>query len=226
MVEALQHTPPASGVEALAGTCTPTGLPRTVSNPAMGVTVTFLTASDETDGEYVEAQVRIPAREPGPPLHFHTDFEETFTAVEGTLLLDHGDRRRIELSPGQSVHVERNVPHRYFNDGDQPAVFTFVARPGLAYEQGIRASFGLAVDGRTTADGTPRDPAETALMFSLARSYLAGVPLWLQRGLTRMGVKLARRRGYDPEFSRYTKAPGTAQDAAVRHTATCFSGAH
>lgn len=184
----------------------PTGLPRTVTNPAMGVTVTFLTTSEETGGEYVETQVSIPAGEPGPPMHFHTDFEETFTAVTGNLFLDHADRRRIVLRPGEQVHVARNVHHRYYNDSDQDVVFHFVARPGIAYERSIRASFGLANDGRTNAKGVPRNPFELALTFELAGSYIAGVPLWLQRAVTRMGVALARLFGYDPEFSRYTKA--------------------
>lgn len=203
---------------------TPSGLPRTVSNPVMGVTVTFLTASDETAGAYVEAQVRIPAGEPGPPMHFHIDFEETFTAVQGRLLLDHGDRRRVELSPGESVHVERTVPHRYFNDGDEPVVFNFVARPGFAYELGIRASFGLAVDGRTTSNGTPRNLAELALVFALSRSFLASVPLWLQRGLTAIGVRIATWCGYDPEFSRYTKAHDDTTHDAARSVAEAHSG--
>ncbi|WP_051799325.1 cupin domain-containing protein [Catenuloplanes japonicus] len=184
---------------------TPSGLPRTVSNPVMGVTVTFLTASDETGGEYVEAQVSIPAGDPGPPRHFHTGFEETFTAVEGVLFMDLGDRRGLRLRPGESVHVERNVRHRYFNDGDQTAVFRFVARPGTAYEMGIRAGFGLAADGRTDARGIPRNWLETALVFALSGSYVAGAPAPPQKALARVGVLLARLRGHDPALRRYTR---------------------
>ncbi|GLY94142.1 cupin domain-containing protein [Actinoplanes sp. NBRC 103695] len=98
------------------GRTTPTGLPRIVSNPVMGVTVEFVTAGDESDGEHVEARVSIPAGDKGPPPHFHTDFEETFTALEGTLFVDLGDRRGISLQPGEPVHVARNVRHRYYND--------------------------------------------------------------------------------------------------------------
>jgi quercetin dioxygenase-like cupin family protein len=187
-------------------TVTATGLARTVTNPNMGVTVTFVKASDETGGDDVEARVTIPSGAPGPPMHYHLDFEETFTAVEGTLLLDLGDRRGIALRPGEQVQVPRTVPHRYYNDSDRPVVFHFLASPGLAYEQGIRASFGLAADGRATANGTPRNLYENALLLSLARSYMARVPLWPQRFLIRIGVALARLRGYDPNFSRYTKA--------------------
>jgi quercetin dioxygenase-like cupin family protein len=186
---------------------TPTGLSRTVSNPVMGVTVTFVTASDETGGAHVEALVSIPAGDKGPPRHFHTDFEETFTAVDGVLFMDLGDRRGIRLQPGESVTVPRNVRHRYYNDGDRTAVFRFAARPGLAYEKGIRAGFGLAADGRTDAKGIPRDPLDMALVFALSGSYVAGVPAPLQKALTCVGVRIATMRGRDPEFGRYTR-PG------------------
>lgn len=186
---------------------TASGLPRTVSNPVMGVTVTFLTASDETEGQYAEAHVMIPAGHQGPPAHFHTDFEETFTSVEGTLFLDYGEQRGLQLTPGEAVHVEPHVRHRYYNDGDAPAVFRFVARPGQAYEDGIRAGFGLANDGRTDERGVPRNLLEMAAVFSMSKSYVAGAPLWLQRALTAIGVRLATWRGLDPTFAAYTRAP-------------------
>ena len=33
----------------------------------------------------------IPGNEPGPPLHRHTDFTETFTVLEGELFMDFED---------------------------------------------------------------------------------------------------------------------------------------
>jgi mannose-6-phosphate isomerase-like protein (cupin superfamily) len=188
---------------------TPTGLPRTVVNPVLGAEVVFLQASDETGGDFVQARVRIGAGDKGPPPHLHTDFEETFTVVEGTLHMDLGDRRGLRLTAGESVHVPRGVRHRYYNPGDREATFHFVARPGTAYEMGIRAGFGLAADGLTTATGVPRNPLDAALMFVLAGSYVAGLPLRLQKALAGVGARLAVLRGHDPTFSRYTRPTGT-----------------
>ena len=187
------------------GRTTPTGLPRIVSNPVMGVTVEFASASDDNDGKHVEARVSIPAGDKGPPPHFHTDFEETFTALEGILFMDLGDRRGISLHPGESVQVARHVRHRYYNAGDQTAVFRFTANPGRAYEMGIRAGFGLAADGRTDARGVPRNLLDLALITRLSGSYVSGAPLWLQKTLTSAGVRLAQLRGRDPLFSKYTR---------------------
>ncbi len=186
------------------GDRTPTGLARTVSSPDMGVTVTFLVALDESPDEHVESRVTIPAGEPGPPRHYHSDFTETFTAVEGELTMDLADRRGLVLRPGESAHVPRGTPHRYYNPSERPAVFDFRADPGRAYELGIRAGFGLAQDGRTDARGLPKNLFALARVFALSRSWIAGVPHWLQQGLTTVGVLLARRLGHDPQFSRYT----------------------
>jgi len=76
------------------------------------------------------------------------------------------------------------------------------------FEKAIRAGDGLARDGRTNAKGVPKNPFELALAFELAESYLAGMPLFLQRGIFGTLAKIARLRGYDPEFSEYTKPKG------------------
>ncbi|QTE28944.1 cupin domain-containing protein [Pengzhenrongella sicca] len=185
-----------------------TGLRRTVSSPDMGVTVTFVVAFDESADGSVESRVQIPAREPGPPRHYHLDFDETFTALEGELTMDLGSRRGLVLRPGESVRVPRGVPHRYYNSSDRLAVFGFRADPGQAYELGIRAGFGLANDGRTTSRGLPKDPLQMALLFAAAGSWVTGIPHGMQSRLTAAGVRLARRLGYDPHFSRYAQGDG------------------
>jgi mannose-6-phosphate isomerase-like protein (cupin superfamily) len=184
-----------------------TGLPRTVRNPDMGVTVTFLAAMDETGGDYVESQVVIPAGEPGPAMHYHLDFEEVFPAVEGSLYMDLGEQRGIVLRPGESVRVPCGVPHRYYNDGTETALFHFRAEPGAAYEKGIRASFAIAQEGRTNGKSMPRNPIEMGLLFALAGTYVTDLPLWLQRTMAACAVRFGKLLGYDPQFSRYTKGP-------------------
>ncbi|MDP9793928.1 mannose-6-phosphate isomerase-like protein (cupin superfamily) [Catenuloplanes nepalensis] len=191
---------------------TPTGLERVIANPVMGVEVTFLKAVDDPGGDQVESLVRIPAGEIGPPPHYHLDFEERFTAVEGTLHMDLGDQRGLRLEPGESVLVPRTVRHRYYNAGDRDAVFRFEATPGAAYERATRAAFGLARDGRTDHRGVPRELLDKALMFDLAGSFAEGPPLWLQKILTRAGVRVAVALGRDPGFRRYTEASPHAPD--------------
>jgi len=179
------------------------GLPRTIANPDMGMSTTFLVTAEESEDGHVESRVTIPGHEPGPPRHRHTDFTETFTVVEGRLHMDLGDQRGLVLGPGESVHVPIGVVHRYFNAGDEQAIFDFRADPGHRYEQGIRAATGLSNAGRTNARGIPRNPLEMALLFELAGTYPTGVPVRVQQALARCVGCVARWRGYDPTFEAY-----------------------
>lgn len=174
---------------------TPSGLARTITSEAMGVTVTFLRSAEESSDGSVETEVFLRAGGHGPPLHVHTGFEETFTTLEGPLSFDIGDRKGQLLPVGESLNVPPGLAHRYYNSGDQPAVFRFVARPGLAYERSLRASFGREAEGRSTRMGLPRNPLEAALVIEASDSLVVGVPLGLQRRLVGAAAGLARRLG-------------------------------
>ena len=181
------------------------GLLRTVGNPAMGAQATFSPSSEESEDGSVTAICTEPGRASGPPMHYHLEFEETFSCLEGTLYLDVGDRRRVALRPGDSAHVPLGLPHRYYNDTDEPCVFSVVATPGRIYEDSIRVAYGLAADGRTTKAGIPKHPLDLALTFAMSGSYVTGIPLWLQKGVARLGTAVARLIGYDPKFDQYTE---------------------
>ena len=56
----------------------------------------------------------------GPPLHLHHTQEEYFYVMEGSVLLQVGERR-VELKPGDSVLGPREVPHTFMPVGEQPA---------------------------------------------------------------------------------------------------------
>ncbi|MDH6169984.1 mannose-6-phosphate isomerase-like protein (cupin superfamily) [Variovorax boronicumulans] len=201
-------TPTATATAAAAAAAslhTHRGLSRLVRNPAMGAEAMFLRSSEETSDGSVTCICTEPGRASGPPMHYHLEFEETFTCLEGTLYLDVGKRRRVELRPGESVHVPLGLPHRYFNDTDERCVFSVVATPGRMYEDSIRVAYGLAADGRTTTGGIPKHPLDLAFVFALSGSYMTGVPLWLQKGAARLGKAVARQIGYDPNFDRYLK---------------------
>jgi mannose-6-phosphate isomerase-like protein (cupin superfamily) len=63
--------------------------------------------------------VRVPPLRSSPPMHYHVALTETFTVMEGTLDLHLGrERRRVTLSPGQSVTAEIGQPHTFGNERD------------------------------------------------------------------------------------------------------------
>jgi mannose-6-phosphate isomerase-like protein (cupin superfamily) len=78
-----------------------------------------------------------PEHFPGPPLHMHPGFDETFMVLDGRLEVQVRDQR-VALKPGAVAFVSGNVPHTFRNpDGDR-ARFLLICTPG-GFEHYFRA---------------------------------------------------------------------------------------
>ena len=183
-------------------------LGRVSENPITGVRHTFLVTGEETGGEYIRVRAELPPRAPGVPMHFHLGYTERFEVLQGRLDLYVGKSNHVVLTSGQSAFAPLEVAHRFWNATDEPVVFEGEIRPASNFEKAIRAGDGMARDGRTNGKGVPKNLFELALLFELAESYLSGMPLFLQKGIFGTLARIARNRGYDPEFSEYTKHGG------------------
>ena len=180
-------------------------LGRVSENPITGVRHTFLVTCEETGGEYARVRAELPPRARGVPMHFHLSYTESFEVLEGRLDLCVGKKNHVVLTRGQSDFAPLKVPHRFWNATDEPTVFEAEIRPAANFEKAIRVADGMARDGRTNAKGVPKNLFELALLYELADSYLTGMPLFLQRGIFGALARIARKRGYDTEFSQHTK---------------------
>jgi mannose-6-phosphate isomerase-like protein (cupin superfamily) len=187
---------------------TTTNLERTIENPVTGERYTFLATAEETNGELLKVKAEIPAGTPGVPLHYHLTFTEGFEVLEGRLDLRVGEGHLV-LGSDESAMVPLGTAHRFWNAGSKPAIFEAEIRPARKMEQSLRAMVGLARDGKTDDRGVPKNIFELALLYELSESYIVGMPLFLQRGVFGILARLARGRGYDPEFSRYTRSRET-----------------
>jgi mannose-6-phosphate isomerase-like protein (cupin superfamily) len=187
---------------------TTTNLERTIENPVTGERYTSLATAEETNGELLKVKAEIPAGTPGVPLHYHLTFTEGFEVLEGRLDLRVGEGHLV-LGSDESAMVPLGTAHRFWNAGSKPAIFEAEIRPARKMEQSLRAMVGLARDGKTDDRGVPKNIFELALLYELSESYIVGMPLFLQRGVFGILARLARGRGYDPEFSRYTRSRET-----------------
>ena len=114
------------------------------------------------------------------------------------------------LAEGESALVPLNTAYRFWNSSTEPVVFEVEIRPARDFEKAIRAQFGMVEDGRTNEKAIPKNILELALIYELSESYIVGMPLFLQKGIFGALARIARWRGYDPEFSKYTKPDGSA----------------
>src|SRR6202011_758746 len=70
-----------------------------------------------------------PAHFPGPPLHVHPGFDETFLVVAGRLNVQVG-HDVAELGIGATAYVDGNLAHTFANPGSEPVRFLLVCSPG------------------------------------------------------------------------------------------------
>lgn len=74
---------------------------------------------------------------PGPPLHVHPGFDETYLVLEGRLQVTERDKR-WELKPGMAAYVDGAVPHTFANPTAEPVRFLSICSPG-GFEHFFRA---------------------------------------------------------------------------------------
>lgn len=89
---------------------------------------------------------------PGPPLHVHPGFDETYLVLEGRLEVTVRDERR-ELEPGAAAYVSGSVPHTFANPTGERVRFLSVCSPG-GFEHFFRAV--AAGDGPAIAEISKR----------------------------------------------------------------------
>lgn len=70
-----------------------------------------------------------PAHFPGPPLHVHPGFDETFVVLDGRLEMTIGDERS-ELGSGATAYVSGAVPHTFRNPTGERTRFLLICSPG------------------------------------------------------------------------------------------------
>jgi quercetin dioxygenase-like cupin family protein len=84
-----------------------------------------------TNGAYSGMVGAMAAGDPGPPLHFHPDTDETFYVAEGELTFRISDH--VLVAPaGSFVFVPRNTIHTAWNSGPGPMRGMLLFTPGHA----------------------------------------------------------------------------------------------
>ena len=74
---------------------------------------------------------------PGPPLHIHPGFDETYLVLEGRLEVT-VEKERRELVPGAAAYVSGSTPHTFANPGGERVRFLSICSPG-GFERFFRA---------------------------------------------------------------------------------------
>jgi mannose-6-phosphate isomerase-like protein (cupin superfamily) len=169
-----------------------------IENPVTGERIVFLRTSRETEGESVVIETHVRPDGFVAAAHVHPSQEERFEVRRGTMGFRVG-REEILAGPGRRLTVPAGTPHRFWNAGEETAVFVCEIRPALRFESLLETMFALAADGRTNRKGMP-NPLRLAV---IARHHFDTVrlpfpPAILQRIALAMAAPLGRALGYRP----------------------------
>ena len=144
----------------------------------------------------LELRGSLSAHQEGPPLHIHHVEDEEGVVTSGVLSATVGGQR-VDAGPGQTVPLPRGVPHRWWNEGDQPLAFEGRARPVVDLDRYLQAVFEVMNAG---APGRP--PlfylAHVALRHRRTQAVLVMPPpvqAVLFRVVVALGTLLGRYRG-------------------------------
>ena len=155
-------------------------------------------------GSPLRFRCQIPARSRGTPLHLHSQSDERFVCVSGSLSMQLGSRHLV-LLPGDEVEVPRGMLHRFFNATDSPVVFQSTVTPGHEFCRFLESVYGLAADGFVGPSGMPQSLLQVTVLRELSDLYFPAIPLFIQRPAFGILSRVARWRGVHSSMRRYWK---------------------
>ena len=145
-----------------------------IFNPIFKDTCTFLKTSAETGGQLSDMMVELGGHG-GNPMHKHSKFAETFIVWEGELGLLY-KKRKVILTAGEKLTVEKGEPHCFFNPTNNPVKFQVQFSPGHeGAENMLRILYGMAADGTTDKKGIPKSLQTIAILGELGDTTLTGL---------------------------------------------------
>ena len=148
---------------------------RTIVNPIIKDTVTFLQTSEETGGKITDLELTLLPKG-GNVLHYH-NYSEKFTAIDGELGLVLGKSKQKKiLNPGETYTVPAMALHNFYNPIDREIKFGIQVEPGhQGFENMLRILYGLASDGLTDKESKPKNLTHMAIVVTMAELNAPGL---------------------------------------------------
>lgn len=155
---------------------------------------------------WLELRTHIAPRAPGPPLHVHESFAETFRVESGTVHIDLPDGVKV-LGAGQSHRIEPGVPHRPHNPTDEEAV---VAGDAMTMPQSFAACLVQIYHFLDEAGGqvTPGLALRIGALDPMCDAVAPGVSGIARIGLSWLVLPFARAAGYANYYPELSLHPG------------------
>lgn len=174
-----------------------------ITNPATGDSYEFLETAQDTGGVSVSMKATLKSKGPVVPNHFHAFQDETFEVISGELTLLQNGKTSL-LTAGEKVTLPKNVPHNHYNNGNTEVVYIHSVEPALDFEYLIENLVGLLADGKGKNGKTGLVQELVFLKYLDSKSYLADIPLGIQKLLMHIVAPVGRLFGYRAIYRKYS----------------------
>ncbi|SFU55509.1 Mannose-6-phosphate isomerase, cupin superfamily [Pustulibacterium marinum] len=112
-------------------------------------------------------------------LHYHTQIEEKFTVIRGTLSLYLGTEETL-LTTKQSAIALPFCSHRFFNNSNEVVIFDVEILQPKQTLCALKILYGIAEHGKITRDGLPKNKLHLAIALKMMDAYSPKIPQQLQ----------------------------------------------
>jgi quercetin dioxygenase-like cupin family protein len=119
-----------------------------------GVAMKQLVSGEQTNGSLCLFENRS-GGQTRTPIHVHANDDETIYVVEGQLTAI-VDGEVHTLLPGESIFLQRGIPHQLMNVGDQAVRYLLIGTPSL-FEQFLAAAGSAHEKGEAARPPTAAD---------------------------------------------------------------------
>ncbi len=171
-------------------------------NSATGDVYEFLELSRDTDGARFRMKQTLNKAQLYPA-HIHPVQDEVFEVLEGKLTILFEGKTKT-LAPGEKMELPRNMAHNHFNDHDQPVTFIQTVSPALDFEYWMENIVGLTKDGKIKNGKAGLVQDLVTLRYLDSRTFLAGMPLVIQKILMNIVGPIGRLSGYRAIYKKYS----------------------
>ncbi len=172
-------------------------------NPTNGDSYEFLETAQDTSGVRVTIKATINSKGQLVPKHFHVLQDETFEVVSGTLTVFFEGKIQ-KIAAGERLLLPKNAPHNHYNNDPEPLVYIQSVTPALDFDYLIENLVGLAADGKSKNGKYGLVQELVSLKYFDSKSYLADIPVGVQKVLMNIVAPIGRLLGYRAIYKKYS----------------------
>ena len=173
------------------------------TNPANGNIYEFVETAKDTNGERVTLKATIKSQGQLVLNHFHAHQDETFEVISGQLTILLNGETMI-LSAGEKITLPKNIPHNHYNNEDATVTYIHSVTPALDFDYLIETLAGLASDVNVKKRKYRLIQDLVTLKYFDSKSYVADVPVGIQKMLANTVAPIARLFGYRAIYEKYS----------------------